>query len=139
MLSANNEIGKKVWFIIFQIMLKYEKQDEAITIFCFDSVVSTTYGGFPLREMICNFTAKLQRNCLATKLYLIFTWITLARLLRKKLTFLLSKIKMIMNELSSFSIFLVLLFHQSKLRKKHNLPFYLLPSVLFNQTSTKLV
>ena len=33
-------------------MLKYEKQDEAITIFCSDSVVSTTYGGFPLREMI---------------------------------------------------------------------------------------
>ena len=39
-------------------------------------------GGFPLDKMTSDFAAKSRRNYFATKLYLIFTWITLTRLLK---------------------------------------------------------
>ena len=39
-------------------------------------------GGFPLGEMTGDFASKSRRNYFATKLYLIFTWTTLARFLR---------------------------------------------------------
>ena len=44
-------------------------------------------GGFPLGEMTGDFSAKSRRNYFTTKLYLIFTGTTLARLLKTKLTF----------------------------------------------------
>ena len=46
-------------------------------------------GGFPPGKM------KSRENYFTTKLHLIFTWITLARLLKTKLTFLLSKIRLL--------------------------------------------
>ena len=41
-----------------------------------------TKGGFLLGEMTSNFAEKSRRNYFAAKLYLIFTWITLTRLLK---------------------------------------------------------
>ena len=40
------------------------------------------WGGFPLGEMTGGFATKSRRNYFATKLYIIFTWITLTQLLK---------------------------------------------------------
>ena len=61
-------------------------------------------GGFLLGEMTSDFAAKSRRNSFATKLYLVFTLITLTRLLKtlSKLRLLLLKTENKVNELSSF-------------------------------------
>ena len=69
-------------------------------------------GGFPLGEMTSDFAAKSRRNYFAAKLYMIFTWITLTRLLKtlwkirllllKMLNQTMIKLRIKINELSSF-------------------------------------
>ena len=46
------------------------------------SIVSIPNGGFTQHEMTGDFAAKSQRNYFATKVYLIFAWTTLTRLLK---------------------------------------------------------
>ena len=73
--------------------------------------------GFPLGEMTGDLAAKLRRNYFATKLYLILTWLTLARLLktskiRKLILRMLNRIGSKYEQINQvFLTFVVCLFH----------------------------
>ena len=71
-------------------MAEYEKVESVITQ---NDYKIASKGGFPLGEMTSDFAVKSRRNYFATKLCLIFTWIALTRLLKTKLAFLLSKVR----------------------------------------------